>query len=72
MIFVAFINVVVGLSQWFDLYSDIAVLYTVYYSFRPDNVENHDHLLVALIILFLALASTFMATQSCIIGIKFS
>lgn len=62
-----------GFAQISDLYSDLVVTYLVYYlSLAATGTPSEDDYQIALIICFLSLASTFMACQSCIIGMKFA
>lgn len=69
-----------GYAQLFDLYTDIYLLSEVYhYSVEysnleptPENAQIAQHYQVALTVMFLALTATFMAQQSCIIGMKFA
>lgn len=69
---VTFSGVCRGITQLFDFYSDLLVLYVIYMaSLEPENMKSESDYQTALFICFISIAGTFMAMQSCIIGIKF-
>lgn len=72
-ILLSFVTVFGGISQLFDFYMDIIVLWIIYKAgMDPDNARFLVDYQIALFICFVSIASTIMATQSCIIGMKFS
>lgn len=62
-----------GYLQLFDFYSDILVIYIIYSaSIDPKNQDTPNDYQLALTICFMSIVATFMAQQSCIIGMKFA
>ena len=72
-VLIATVVVFGGFAQLFDFYMDIIVLSNVYFeSFKiKEDAIIHDYQ-ISLTILFTSLIATFLAQQSCIIGMKFS
>lgn len=70
---VATVEVFSGYSQFLDLYSDVWVTYVIYWaSMEAQHEAAENDYMLALIVCFVSLASTFMATQSSVIGMKFA
>lgn len=61
--FAAAVEVFSGYSQFLDLYSDILVTYVIYWaSMEASHEAAENDYMLALVICFVSLASTFMAT----------